>query len=107
MPLDVSAKLFKVNPEVAEPTTDWSCTIGLLRPQFTPSVGNLNSRPLCDYVTDWLTVNQIKNIDAIYHNPYPVGFVCRWIERAEAAEARVRELEDGLLLLAVKATRGG
>jgi hypothetical protein len=94
MPLDVTAKTFRVNYDTAEPTFDWSSANGLPRPDFQAQAHN---RMLCDYISDWLATNQISKIEEIYHNPYPVGFVCRWIERAEEAEARVRELEHKLV----------
>lgn len=93
MPLDVTAKTFRVMTDEDATTRDWQSTYTLPRPTFQPRVCN---RLLCDYISDWLATNEIKKIEEIYHNPYPVGFVCRWIERAEEAEEKARLLEREL-----------
>ena len=52
-------------------------------------------RYFADRVQHWLAVNERRRWD-VRHGLFPLGMVQRWIERAEAAEARVVLLEAQL-----------
>lgn len=60
------------------------------RPDYLPSH---NSRPLADFIQEWLASNGITDIRTIYHNPFPVGFVMTCIDRYERAEQLLREIK--------------